>query len=136
MERPRASPLTPLIMCFPKPPELPKPVDTGADPELTRQRQAAELENAALKADNKQHRMEDQLAQLSGRMGRKSLFSGGQGGAGFPSRPRSFTGPGVAPNPTPPGGTGDPGTPRPRRSFRPTTVGGKLALFATTYRPR
>lgn len=78
-------------MCF-KPPKPPKTTDMGADPELTRQRQAAELDAEAIKADNKQARMEQQLALQTGRMGRRSLFSGGQGGIGFPGRARLFNG--------------------------------------------
>lgn len=69
-------------MCFKKP--KPPPVTTAADPELYAQRIQAEQDNAIIKAENKRIRTEDQLALLSGRIGRKSLFSGGQGGRGFP----------------------------------------------------
>jgi hypothetical protein len=106
-------------MCFPKPPKPPKTTDAGADPALTRERQQAEFDNAALKADNKQRRMEDSLAALSGRIGRKSLFTGGQGGAGFPNRRSLFSGQPITP--PSPGGTGVPG-PTP-----PSSSGGGVA---------
>lgn len=90
-------------MCFPKPPQQPAPVDTGIDQELTIQRQAAEENNAVVKAANKQRRMDDSLLQLSGKIGRRSLFTGGQGGQGFPGG-RTLV-PVMAPirNPTPVG---------------------------------
>lgn len=89
-------------MCFPKPPKTPAPVDTGADQELIVQRQAAEEENAVVKAGNKQIRMEDNLLQLQGKIGRRSLFTGGQGGIGFPGR-RSLVQVGAVRSPTPVG---------------------------------
>lgn len=69
-------------MCFKKP--KPPPVTTAADPELYAQRIQMEQDNAAVKAEAKRIRTEDQLALLGGKIGRKSLFSGGQGGRGFP----------------------------------------------------
>jgi hypothetical protein len=74
-------------MCFPKAPKPPKVDETGqkeADIAATRDRIQAEQDNAILKAENKERRMEDALALLQGRIGRRSLFSGGQGGRGFP----------------------------------------------------
>lgn len=67
-------------MCGPKVPDPPKPV---ANPELVREREQAERDMAEAKAERKRLRTEDQLAILSGRMGRKSLFTGAQGGAGY-----------------------------------------------------
>lgn len=102
-------------MCFPKAPKQAKPVNTGQDQQLAREQAQAEQDNAALKADNKQARMEQQLAILQGRVGRKSLFSGGQGGAGFPLMARQFSGspgsgPGPSPTPSPTGPTGGTGS--------------------------
>jgi hypothetical protein len=71
-------------MCF-KPPKPPKVADPTADPELYRQRAEAERDLGERRAANKQAQTEQQLAILAGRIGRKSLFSGGQGGAGFGS---------------------------------------------------
>lgn len=72
-------------MCF-KSPKPPPPSTTGqdiADPALQRERAQAEVDASVLKAENKQRRMEDELALLQGRIGRHSLFTGGQGGAGY-----------------------------------------------------
>lgn len=69
-------------MCGPKPPRAPS-TQTEADPELARQRREAELANAEAKAELKEQRTQDKLALLMGRIGRRSLFSGGQGGQGY-----------------------------------------------------
>jgi hypothetical protein len=123
-------------MCFPSAPKPPKTTDPVADPELARQRKEAELDAASLKAENKQQRTEQALALLAGKVGRKSLFSGGQGGAGFGTIARRslLTAGGTPPGSTSstyqpgnhydfhdiplvqdPGGTTQPGTGRPGR---------------------
>ncbi len=72
-------------MCFGSAPDAPETSDPVADPELARQRIQIELDQAAIKADNKRRRMEDDLALLAGKVGRNSLFSGSKGGGGYGS---------------------------------------------------
>lgn len=67
-------------MCFKKPPKPPK---VYADPALKQQQLDTRADAAAIRAADKEARTERKLAQLSGRMGRGSLLSGGLGGAGF-----------------------------------------------------
>jgi hypothetical protein len=88
-------------MCGSKP-KPPPPADTSVDQELIIQRQAAEEQDAALKAVNKQSRMDQSLALMSGRMGRKSLFTGSQGGAGYPRSRSLVPVPGAMPRPAGP----------------------------------
>lgn len=70
-------------MCGPKKPKPPPMTDTSVDPELQRQRRQAEEENALIKGEQKDQRTADRLQFLMGRYGRRSLFSGGQGGKGY-----------------------------------------------------
>jgi hypothetical protein len=119
-------------MCFPKAPKPPKSVDSGADQALTRERRQAELDAAAIRASNKEIRMEDELARLTGRQGRRSLFTGGQGGIGYPGIVRSFTGAGAAPNPASPPPVANPG-PTGGGGFGPGGRGG--TLFARSNSP-
>jgi hypothetical protein len=129
-------------MCFPKPPKPPAASSTGsstADPALQRQRIQVEEDNAVIKAENKDARMEDQLALLQGRIGRASLFSGGRGGAGYaaplgrslfvtngaqPSAgPIPSPGPGRTPRPRPLGGGGGRAHPGSNRGSAIATIG-------------
>jgi len=111
-------------MCFPKAPKPPPTTDPVLDPELARQRIEIELNTIAQKADAKKRRMEEQLAILSGKIGRKSLFSGGAGGMGFGSvfEQSLFTGQGGAAAPGP-GAVGN-YTPGSRYSFYAIPAGG------------
>lgn len=73
-------------MCFK--PKKPKVVE---DPELKRQQEEAKAEAQRIRAENKQTATAEEIARQLGRIGRGSLISGSQGGAGFamPS-PRSL----------------------------------------------
>lgn len=125
-------------MCGGSKPAPPAPADTSIDKELVIQRQQAEEEQAVIKAANKQNRMDQSLALLSGRMGRKSLFTGGQGGAGFgravsrslvPMPGNAPANPGLTPGAPPPGQVGTaPVVPVPRTGFRRRLDGGGFSV--------
>lgn len=131
MEGQRPRPLTPRLMCFstPKPPSANETGQAQANIDVQRQRMAAEEDNAAIKAANKDVRMQDQLALLSGKIGRKSLFSGGQGGKGYaaPQGKSLFVTNGGLNPPPPTGGGHPPPRPVPRpRPGRPGRPGGPI----------
>jgi hypothetical protein len=73
-------------MCFPEPPDPPK-VTSNPDSSLVKQRVQMELDQAALKKENKARRLEQAIAIHGGKIGRKSMFSGGKGGEGFAGKP-------------------------------------------------
>ena len=66
-------------MCF-KPPKPPPVVE---DPELKRQQEEARAQAQEIRSQDKKKATAYQLLQQQGRIGRASLLSGGQGGAGF-----------------------------------------------------
>lgn len=67
-------------MCFkaPKPPKVPP-----ADPALARQVEQASQAERERRTENKNSRLEDALKSMNGGFGRRSLLTGGRGGAGF-----------------------------------------------------
>lgn len=66
-------------MCF----SAPKPPPVVEDPELKRQQAEARREAQAIRSQNKEKATAADLTRAMGRVGRGSLISGGQGGAGF-----------------------------------------------------
>jgi len=67
-------------MCFsaPKPPPVPEP-----DPAIAEQQAAAKADAAAIKAQDKEKRLQDAVSKSSGTYGMRSLISGSRGGGGF-----------------------------------------------------
>jgi hypothetical protein len=72
-------------MCLkkPKPPAMPPTTETAADKALSEELALRRGEGRTERSLGKAARFEDQLAQLSGGFGRRSLLSGGAGGMGF-----------------------------------------------------
>jgi len=68
-------------MCFAKKPPPPPKVYT--DPALQVQQLDARDDEAALRAEAKDRRIEERMSQLSGRMGRGATLTGGRGGMGY-----------------------------------------------------
>lgn len=125
-------------MCFKKP--KPPSVTTPADPELALQRMAAEQDNAVVKAEAKRIRTEDQLALLQGKVGRKSLFTGGQGGRGYSGARSLFNVTSYSPgrrqvNPGPPPGTGGGGDGLGTSPSGPATGSPSTGTVTGVYRP-
>jgi hypothetical protein len=70
-------------MCFsspkaPAPPPIPEP-----DPAIAEQQAAAKADASAIKAQDKEKRLQDAISKGSGVYGMRSLISGSRGGGGF-----------------------------------------------------
>lgn len=67
-------------MCFnaPKPPPVPPP-----DPAIAEAQAASKADAAAIKAQDKEKRLQDAVSKGSGVYGMRSLISGSRGGGGF-----------------------------------------------------
>ncbi len=66
-------------MCF----SAPKPPPVVEDPELKRQQEEARQQAQQIRSQNKKAATADEIAKQLGKVGRGSLLTGGQGGAGF-----------------------------------------------------